>query len=1211
MAPSKPVHSRDKTRSIRVRLMQLVMGSVAFATLPVIVFFFFAEAARQAESRWQQIKTATDILASSSADAVESHDAARAFSAVRAIKDAPGIYYARIETQDGYALVETGAGAKLRSDVVIKGTGTPPGLFDLVFTRSIEVRSPITKDKHVLGEVIVVHRAQGIGLDIIRSLSGIIAIASLALLFALWVTRQVQLSLTRPLVDLTDAVERISKGHDFTLRLNVESQDEVGKLVAGFNTMLEAISWRDKKIEAQLRGLENEVEERTKDYLLARDDAQNANAAKSDFLATMSHEIRTPMNGVLVMAELLSHEPLSEKARRLSKTIVNSGRSLMAIINDILDLSKIEAGKLDVEWLRVDLVEMIDDVIGLFYAKARQSEIELVCFVHPEVARYGYCDPVRLSQVCNNIVSNALKFTSSGAVSVFVMPDPKPGFWRLVVEDTGIGIAKDKLSTIFDAFAQEDKSTARRFGGTGLGLSISKRLIEAMGGTIAVKSELGQGSRFFLRLQSADEAGDAAPPSMANDGEEHYFQLCLSKPFLAKALDIRLKAAKLLPIDDHVTLEPSIVFVDAALYHDIKDQTITDRIVYLAQAEDTEGERLLKSGLIGAILPLPLRHSDLDAILERLSLSQPLRNPQLDAPVTHRLAQYSQARVLVVDDNEVNLEIASEALSRFGIFAECARDGSEALMRTGDSAYDLVLMDGSMPVLDGYEATRQIRAREANTQCTRTTIVALTAHVVGRDSDQWRHCGMDDILTKPFTLKTLGAIIERYLNAFEDEPSREDSQQEPHLDMGQAEAQTTQEVEANRSDDLFDKQVYGDLIEGLRAGRADFVKRIFGLYLEHAPKACAQLTEFFKSNEAESLAKTAHSLKSMSLNLGAKAVSTASAIIEKAIREDDRDVTEAEIKACLQAVAQTCAILCQTLGMDEAPISDAMANHTEPKAAPTTGLGNNASVLDGLGLTEFEQKLMIDLEADLDQERLSMVYQPIFDRNGHLIVSAESLIRWEHKSLGVIRPDIFVPLAERTGLVKKLGHFTRKRVMSEAMAWHGLPVAINLSPVELDQDDFVDGLINLLRETQFPPHQLVLEITETAILGEINATKALFESIRKLGIKLALDDFGVGYSSLTALHRFSFDKVKIDREFVVALDADPRAALEALAIIQAVTGIGRAFGMQVVAEGIETLSQHSHLKAAGVHAMQGYIFSKPLSQRDFTALWTEKNRQIA
>jgi EAL domain-containing protein (putative c-di-GMP-specific phosphodiesterase class I) len=249
----------------------------------------------------------------------------------------------------------------------------------------------------------------------------------------------------------------------------------------------------------------------------------------------------------------------------------------------------------------------------------------------------------------------------------------------------------------------------------------------------------------------------------------------------------------------------------------------------------------------------------------------------------------------------------------------------------------------------------------------------------------------------------------------------------------------------------------------------------------------------------------------------------------------------------------------------------------------------------------YDQALAEELASDIKAGALEMAYQPLFDKTGTKIVSVEALVRWRRGIRQPIGPDVFVPLAEKSGLICELGAQVRKMVMERALSW-GLPMCVNVSPLELTQDTFVADLDELLLETGFLASNLVLEVTETAFIGEPERILALFKTLKARGISLSLDDFGAGYSSLTSLHRFPFDKIKIDREFVSALDRPGHGSLEALAIIQAVTGIGRALGREVVAEGVESAAQHIALKSAGVHTMQGYLFSKPISGDDMESL---------
>jgi len=628
--------------------------------------------------------------------------------------------------------------------------------------------------------------------------------------------------IVRPIQTLAAAAEAVSAG-DLSKQVHVTRRDELGLLAGVFNSMTtqlrglvtgleERVAERTASLQAANDQLQREIAERQQTEVAlqqAKDVAEAAGRAKANFLATMSHEIRTPMNGVIGMTGLLLDTPLTSVQQEYADTIRRSGETLLAIINDILDFSKIEVGKMDLEVVDFDLRAAIEDVLEMLAERAASKGLELACVIHPDVATRVAGDPGRLRQILTNLVSNAVKFTSHGEVVVrttLLEVTADTMLLRIGVTDTGIGIAPDAQGRLFQAFSQADDSTTRKYGGTGLGLAISKRLTTAMGGTIGVESTPGQGSTFWFTVRLGTRvaphvAEPVTPPALRGvrvlgvddhavsraileaqlsawgmqiecvaDGATALSSLRAAhaegRPYALAILDDQMPGMDGLDLAETITADPALA---------------RTRLIMLGSVrQHGHGTTAQRAG-IAAMLTKPVRQSHLFSCLlsvmgatERLALPSPGGSRRAEAPAP------LQARVLVVEDNVVNQKVAVRLLEKLGCRVDVAANGLEAVELLAQLAYDVVFMDCQMPEMDGFEATRVIRQREAFSGQQHVPIIAMTANAMQGDSEQCLASGMDDYLSKPVSFEALATAARKWAAvASPQDPSRAVAVPEP------------------------------------------------------------------------------------------------------------------------------------------------------------------------------------------------------------------------------------------------------------------------------------------------------------------------------------------------------------------------------------------------------------------------------------------------
>ncbi len=742
---------------------------------------------------------------------------------------------------------------------------------------------------------------------------------AIALGLSLLATGRLRSTTVQPIQGLIETMEHVARDKDYSLRAQPDGPDEIGILINSFNDMLNQIRDRDEHLAEHRRQLQDQVVERTRKLEDAAREAEHSSRAKGDFLARMSHEIRTPMNGVVGMAELLQNTALDERQLRMLQTMRRSADALLEIINDILDFSKIEAGRLQVVSEDFALVELMEEVCELLAPKAQERGLELVCDVGGSVPPHVSGDAIRLRQVLVNLLGNAIKYTEQGHVLVRVRNlAEEDGTLRLrvEVEDTGLGIPEEELESVFEAFTQVDSFETRKHGGTGLGLAITRQLVEILGGEVGVTSRVGQGSTFWfeLPLEPAARAPRLEPWSLP---ETRVLLVQPSKPAAAAtcALLERAGARVVTVATGQRALEKlaldgpySLVMVDRRL-PDMDGNEFLERIgssglagvpvimltPVVASGRATEGSTFEPDGW----LVKPVRRQRLAETVEHaLGLAGAAAPDRGEAPSGSVLRDLG-LKVLLVEDSPVNLEVASGMLEALGCEVVTATDGTLGVEYALGRQFDVVLMDCQMPLMDGYEATRKIRASESANGRAPVPIVAVTANALPGDRERCLESGMTDFISKPFTIRKLQAVMQAVTGT-----------------TGDAEPGGTKHA-SNDLTATYPVIEVGQIEELRSIGRPQVVRRAILLFLKQAAGKLDELHAGLDGGNLEQAGFAAHALKSAALSLGGRRFAAVAGACEAAARTGDADTARREAQRLRPEFRTLCKALTELAQSEE------------------------------------------------------------------------------------------------------------------------------------------------------------------------------------------------------------------------------------------------------------------------------------------------------
>ncbi len=730
-------------------------------------------------------------------------------------------------------------------------------------------------------------------------------------------------TLIQPIRDLSEKTSALAHGEsDAKVLVPEAAPAEIADLTRHFNAM----------VDARL-GIE-------KNLVAARNDAEQANHAKSEFLANMSHEIRTPMNGIIGLSDLALGMELPPKLRDYLAKIHSSAKALLSIINDILDYSKVEAGRLELDSVEFSLEEVLENVANLFIVRAEEKGLELLFEIGHDVPPSLIGDPLRLSQVLNNLVGNAVKFTERGQIHIKIETAaavPGQATLRIAISDTGIGMDKAQAERLFQPFVQADGSITRKYGGTGLGLTISKRLIELMGGQIVVSSAPGQGSTFAFtlaltvprhaRLQRSPTELRGMRVLVVDDLEisrRILTELLTQWGFQVHEAASGPEALALLDRLDNSPEQIELILLDwkmpemdgievARRVHQMADSHHLPHLPVIIMVTAYSKEQLLAAAAdvaLDAVLTKPVTASGLFDTIIRFQGGQAAEQAQAAQPdLSQRLASIQGASILLVEDNAINQQVAHEFLKRSGLRVELAENGQEALDFLDRDRFDAVLMDLQMPVMDGLEATRRIRAQERFRDL---PIIAMTAAVMAQDRAACTAAGMNDHIAKPILADEVYAALLK------------------HIAPRKGHVAATPAAMAPATADLPDSLpgfVWDSVLEMLGGNRA-LLRMLLLQFAAQFADAASQTSRLLGVGKREEAVALLHQLKGAAANLGALDLRQATATLEAQIKNGEDPAGMAAFVAALDQTLAAIATLA-TLGTEAAEDSAPAATAEE------------------------------------------------------------------------------------------------------------------------------------------------------------------------------------------------------------------------------------------------------------------------------------------